>query len=89
VATRFEVLNLFAIRIALDRHNARCPLRAQGILLNPIDHGLLGWDRLWGLPVQPDARVAIKRVRVGCEGSAADVDEELEELLREAARKGL
>lgn len=89
VATRFEALNLVAMRIALDRHNVRCPLPAQGILLNPVDHDLLGWERLWGLPVQPDARVATRRVRVACEGSADNVEEELEELLREAEGKGL
>ena len=80
---------LIAMRIALDRHNVRCPLPAQRFLLNPVDHDLLGWERLWGLPVQPDARVATKRVRVACEGSADNVEEELEELLREAEGKGL
>ncbi|HEX7060050.1 MAG TPA: hypothetical protein VF176_09390 [Solirubrobacterales bacterium] len=89
MATRFEVLNLIAMRIALDRHNAQCPLPARGIHLNPVDRGLLDWGSLWGLPVLPDTRVAMKRVRIDCEGSADNVDEELEELLREAEEKGL
>lgn len=47
---RFQVLNLMAMRRALDRHNAGCPEPARAFLLNPMDHGLLGWETLWGFP---------------------------------------
>ena len=46
---------------ALEHHNKECPGRANAILLNPVDHALMGWDELWGLPVLPDERVPIKR----------------------------
>jgi hypothetical protein len=88
MASRFDALNLIALRIALDRHNARCPIPARAILLNPVDHGLMGWDRLWGLPVLGDQRVDVKRIRIDCDGSAASVDEELAELLKEAEEGG-
>jgi len=66
----FLLKNLFALRRALDHHNAHCPVPAQSILLNPMDHGLLGQVRLWGVPVRADARVPVKRVRIDCDGSA-------------------
>ena len=86
---RFDILNLIALRIALDRHNTRCPIPAKAILLNPVDHALMGWNRLWGLPVLADDRVKVKRIRIDCDGSAASVDEELAELLNEAKKKNL
>lgn len=80
----FEVRNLAAIRGALDDHNRSCPVPATSILLNPIDHGLMGWDTLWGLPVVPDSRVQTKRVRIGCDGSAWTAEEELETLVADS-----
>ena len=79
-AKRFEVVNLLAIRAGLDQHNRTCPVPARAILLNPMDHGLLGWDDLWGLPVLPDDRVKVKHFRIDCEGSAADIERELSDL---------
>jgi hypothetical protein len=78
---RFEVFNLQAIRAALDHHNGDCPVPARAILLHPVDHGLLGWSELWGLPVLADQRVRIKHVRIDCEGAAWDVETELETML--------
>jgi len=75
----FESKNLAAIRAALDHHNADCPMPATAILLNPIDHGLIGWDELWGLPVLPDERVPTKRVRIQCDGSAFGIEDEVAE----------
>ena len=72
----FESKNLAAIRAALDHHNADCPVPANAILLNPVDHELMGWDELWGLPVLPDERVATKRVRIQCDGSAFGIEDE-------------
>jgi hypothetical protein len=60
------------MRMALDSHNARCSEPAHAILLNPIDHGLLGWDELWGLPVVASEDVKIKRIRIECDGEASD-----------------
>lgn len=76
----FEVRNLAAIRHALDHHNKTCPVPATAILLHPTDHGLLGWDDLWGLPVLPDERVPVRRIRIDCGGSAWNAEAELAEL---------
>ena len=75
---RFEIANLIAIRLGIDRHNSVCPIPAEAILLNPIDHGLLDHPRLWGVPVRPDASVPVKRFRVRCDGSAEEIEDELE-----------
>jgi hypothetical protein len=73
----FESKNLAAIRAALDQHNATCPVAANAILLNPVDHGLIGWDELWGLPVLADERVPTKRVRIQCDGSAFGIEDQV------------
>jgi hypothetical protein len=78
---RFQVLNLIAMRRALDQHNDRCPEPARAFLLNPTDHGLLGWEDLWGIPVLADSRVPVKRFRIDCPGSAANIEGELAEYL--------
>lgn len=72
---RFEVVNLAAIRAALDSHNSSCQTPARAILLNPVDHGLLGWEELWGLPVLPDDRVKVKHGRIDCEAHDWQVEE--------------
>jgi hypothetical protein len=77
--TQFESKNLGAIRAALDHHNAECPVPANAILLNPVDHELIGWDELWGLPVLADERVPTKRVRIQCDGSAFGIEDEIAE----------
>jgi hypothetical protein len=77
--TEFESKNLAAIRAALDSHNSECPVPAKAILLNPVDHELMGWDELWGLPVLPDDRVPTKRVRIDCDGSAFGIEDEVAE----------
>lgn len=70
----FEVKNLIAIRAALDDHNSDCPMPARAILLNPVDHHLLGWDELWGVPVVADDQVRVKRIVIDCEGSAREAE---------------
>lgn len=77
--SQFEAKNLAAIKAALDDHNADCPVPANSILLNPVDHELLGWDELWGLPVLPDDRVPTRRVRIDCDGSAFGFEDEVAE----------
>ncbi len=74
------------IRGGLDHHNATCPMPAEAILLNPGNHELFGWDELWGIPVLPDDRVAPKRFRIQCGGSAFGIEEEVEALTSEPAR---
>jgi len=81
MTNRFQVQNLAAIRAALDRHNQDCSIPATAILLNPTDHGLLGWGELWGLPILPDDRVPVKRVRIQCDGSAWGIEDELDAYL--------
>ena len=82
MAKRFEIINLAAMRAALDHHNQRCPIPATAILLNPLDHGLLGWDDLWGVPVVADERVPVKQIRIECSGSAWGIENELETFLQ-------
>lgn len=75
--SEFEIKNLIQIRLGIDRHNARCPAPARAILLNPIDHQLMGIQNLWGVPVVADDSVPVKRVQIDCEGSAERIEEEL------------
>ena len=79
--SQFAAKNLAAIKAALDQHNADCPVPANAILLNPVDHELLGFDELWGLPVLADERVPTKRVRIDCDGSAYGIEDEIAEAI--------
>ena len=72
----FAAKNLGAIKAAVDQHNADCPVPANAILLNPVDHALIDFDELWGLPVLADERVPTKRVRIQCDGSAFGIEDE-------------
>ena len=81
--SEFEVKNLIRIRLAVDRHNTACPAPPKAILLNPVDHGLMGFDELWGIPVLADDRVRVKLCRIECDGSAQDIEEELAAYLNE------
>jgi hypothetical protein len=69
------------IRGGLDHHNATCPMTPKAILLNPGNHELFGWEELWGIPVLPDDRVAPKRFRIDCDGSAFGIEDEIEQAL--------
>jgi len=73
----FEIKNLIAIRVGIDRHNAECPVPPEAILMNPIDCKLMNHPRLWGIPVTPDPSVPTKRCRIQCEGSAEEIEGEL------------
>jgi hypothetical protein len=76
-----EAEMLALIRRGLDHHNATCPMPARAILLNPGNHELFGWDELWGLPVLADDRVAPRRFRIDCGGSAFEIEEEVAEAI--------
>ena len=67
------------IRRGLDHHAQSCPLAPKAILLNPGNHELFGWDELWGIPVLADDRVAPKRFRIDCDGSAFGIEAELQD----------
>jgi hypothetical protein len=69
------------IRRGLEHHAQSCPLAPKAILLNPGNHELFGWDELWGIPVLPDERVAPKRFRIDCDGSAFGIEEEVAEAI--------
>lgn len=77
MTSRFEIVNLVAMRAGLDQHNSRCPEQAEAIVLNPIDHGLLGYEVLWGIPVVFDPSVPTKVFRISCDGSADGIEGEL------------
>jgi len=73
LSTAWAHKNLFALRDALDHHNAACEHRAEAFLLNPYDHGLLRLGVLWGVPVLPDESLPAKEFRIRC--SAPEPDE--------------
>lgn len=81
--SKFAAKNLAAIKAALDHHNGSCPVAANAILLNPVDHELLGFDELWGLPVLADERVPTKRVRIQCDGSAHGIEDAIEQFVEQ------
>lgn len=66
------------VKAGLAHHDSTCPMPAQAILLNPGNLELFGWDELFGVPVQPDDRVAPKRFRILCEGSAFGIEDAVE-----------
>lgn len=76
--TRFLVVNVVALRKALDDHNETCPVPARAFLLHPVDRGLLPWDALWGVPIHADDRVPVKRFRLDCGASAWRIEEALD-----------
>jgi hypothetical protein len=77
-----EAEMLASIRRGIDHHAQSCPLTPKAILLNPGNHELFGWDELWGIPVLADDRVAPKRFRIDCDGSAFGIESEIAETLR-------
>lgn len=83
-----EAEMLAFIKGGIDHHNETCPMPAQAILLNPANHELFGWDELWGIPVLPDERVAPKRFRIQCDGSAFGIEEEVAEAISEPVPAG-
>jgi hypothetical protein len=84
-----EAEMLAHIRAGLDHHNKTCPMPAKAILLNPGNHELFGWDELWGVPVLADDRVAPKRFRVDCDGSAFGIEDELAETVGQEQREAV
>jgi hypothetical protein len=83
--SQFAAKNLGAIKAAVDQHNATCPVPANAILLNPVDHALIDFDELWGLPVLADERVPTKRVRIQCDGSAFGIEDEVADAIAREA----
>ena len=65
----------------LRHHDQTCPMPAQAILLNPGNYELFGWDDVKGIPVIADERVAPKRFRIQCDGSAFGIEEVVEEFV--------
>jgi hypothetical protein len=84
-----EAEMLSFIRRGLDHHAASCPLTPRAILLNPGNHELFGWDELWGIPVLADDRVAPKRFRIDCDGSAFGIEEEVADYVGAPAEQPL
>jgi len=72
-----EAEMLAFIKAGVDHHNASCPMAPRAILLNPGNHELFGWDEIFGIPVLADDRVAPKRFRIDCDGSAFGIEDEM------------
>jgi len=66
------------VKAGLAHHDSTCPMPAQAILLNPGNLELFGWTELFGVPVKPDDRVAPKRFRILCDGSAFGIEDAVE-----------
>ena len=66
------------VKAGLAHHDSTCPMPAKAILLNPGNLELFGWDELFGVPVEADERVAPKRFRIHCDGSAFGIEEAME-----------
>jgi len=61
-----EAEMLQRIRVAWEHHDRACSQPIKAILLNPGNHGLMGWDEVLGLPVLCDPIVEPKRFRFVC-----------------------
>jgi hypothetical protein len=61
-----EIEILEHIQAAWEQHAAECDRPPKAILFNPGNHGLVGWDEVFGLPVLPDERVEPKRFLLVC-----------------------
>jgi hypothetical protein len=70
--------NIRKIQAGVQHHNRTCGVPARAILMHPTEHAKLGVEELWGLPICADGRVRLGRFRIDCEGSAWDVENELE-----------
>lgn len=66
---------------ALAHHDQTCPMPAQAILLSNFDHQRFGWDDVKGVPVQASDGIQPERFRIQCEGSAAGIEDALEEFV--------
>ncbi|MBI5311275.1 MAG: hypothetical protein HZB14_09685 [Actinobacteria bacterium] len=64
---------------ALAHHDQTCPMPAQAILLSSFDHERFGWDEVKGVPVQAADGIQPERFRIQCEGSAAGIEDAVEE----------
>jgi hypothetical protein len=69
-----EAKNLEAISKAIDQHNANCPFPAAEVRMNPFEIERLGWDRIRGLPLVPDAELGTGRFRIVCSRDLGDGD---------------
>ncbi len=66
------------IKAGLAHHDSTCPMPAKAILMNPANLELFGWDEIFGVAVEADERVAPKRFRIHCDGSAFGVEDAVE-----------
>ncbi len=74
----FLAKNVRTIQAGVQHHNRTCGVPASAILLHPAEHAKLGVDELWGIPVYADERQRQRFFRVECEGSAWQIESELE-----------
>jgi hypothetical protein len=74
---------LARIKLAVEHHNATCPMPARAILLNSGNYELFGRDELFGLRLEPRDDIPPKRFRIDCPGSAYGIENEIEEMVNE------
>jgi len=61
-----DIQSVLNIRAAIEAHAEQCGRAPKVILLNPANFDLLGMIEVLGLPVLPDDRVPVMRVRIHC-----------------------
>jgi hypothetical protein len=81
--SNFLTKNLVAMRSALDHHNRTCGDLALAFWLNPLDHALLGFDELWGVPVRADERMGSKDFHLACMSDPVEWSEECDRFAAE------
>ena len=67
------------IKLAIEHHDATCPMPARAILMNSGNYELFGRDELFGLPIEPRDSIPPKRFRIDCPGSAYGIEDEIAE----------
>lgn len=73
---------LISVRRAVDQHNAdECDLPGREIRLHPAQHARLQIPELWGFSVVSHPTAREGHVRIDCEGSAHNIEQELAEHL--------
>ena len=61
-----DIQSVLNIRAAIEKHAELCGRAPKAVLLNPANFDLLQIVEVLGLPVLPDDRVPIMRVRIHC-----------------------
>lgn len=79
-----RVKNVLMMRHAIEHHAGWCEELPIEIRMHPEDHGALGIEELWGLPIRSRDDVQQKRFVLVCLGDHSRVEKELAAFLHDA-----